>query len=24
VPHRICPHCGFYAGRAVIHAAEEK
>lgn len=24
VPHRICPHCGFYAGRAVIHATEEK
>lgn len=21
--HRICPHCGFYAGRAVIHAKEE-
>lgn len=20
--HRICPHCGFYAGRAVVHAKE--
>jgi large subunit ribosomal protein L32 len=23
IAHRICPHCGFYAGRAVIHAREE-
>lgn len=23
LPHRICPHCGFYAGRAVTHAREE-
>lgn len=23
VPHRICPHCGFYAGRAVIHERAE-
>ncbi|MFI5333712.1 MAG: 50S ribosomal protein L32 [Chlamydiales bacterium] len=21
--HRICPHCGFYAGRAVVHEAKE-
>lgn len=21
--HRICAHCGFYNGRAVIHAKEE-
>ncbi len=21
--HRMCPHCGFYNGRAVIHAKEE-
>jgi len=21
--HKICPHCGFYAGRAVVHAGEE-
>ncbi|MES2345588.1 MAG: 50S ribosomal protein L32 [Chlamydiota bacterium] len=20
--HKICPHCGFYAGRAVVHARE--
>lgn len=23
IAHRICPHCGFYAGRAVINAREE-
>lgn len=22
VAHRICPHCGFYAGRAVVASAE--
>ena len=21
--HRICPHCGFYAGRSVIHVQAE-
>ena len=20
--HKICPHCGFYAGRPVVHARE--
>ncbi len=23
ISHRLCPHCGFYAGRAVVHAREE-
>ncbi|MBS0605634.1 MAG: 50S ribosomal protein L32 [Parachlamydiales bacterium] len=23
IPHRICPHCGFYAGRAVVQASAE-
>ncbi|HKZ00110.1 MAG TPA: 50S ribosomal protein L32 [Rhabdochlamydiaceae bacterium] len=23
VPHRICPHCGFYAGKLVVHAQKE-
>jgi len=22
-PHRICPHCGFYAGREVVTMAEK-
>ncbi len=21
--HRMCPHCGFYDGAAVVHAKEE-
>ncbi|HCJ83311.1 MAG TPA: 50S ribosomal protein L32 [Parachlamydiales bacterium] len=21
--HRICPHCGFYSGRVIIHAKAE-
>jgi len=21
--HHVCPHCGFYAGRSVVHAREE-
>lgn len=21
--HKICPHCGFYGGRAVIHERKE-
>lgn len=21
--HQICPHCGFYAGRAIIQSKEE-
>ena len=21
--HRVCPHCGFYAGRAVVHAGKD-
>jgi len=23
IAHRVCPHCGFYDGRAVIHAKKE-
>lgn len=23
LPHRTCPHCGFYRGRKVIETAEE-
>ncbi|MFN8005774.1 MAG: 50S ribosomal protein L32 [Terriglobia bacterium] len=23
MPHRACPHCGFYAGREVIEVREE-
>ncbi len=23
LPHRACPHCGFYAGKKVIHTKEE-
>ncbi|HSW86373.1 MAG TPA: 50S ribosomal protein L32 [Rhabdochlamydiaceae bacterium] len=19
LPHKVCPHCGFYSGRAVVH-----
>jgi large subunit ribosomal protein L32 len=22
LPHRVCPHCGFYKGREVIEVAE--
>lgn len=22
-PHRICPHCGFYGGKAFIHAEQQ-
>jgi len=24
LPHRACPHCGFYKGRAVIETKEVK
>ncbi len=24
VPHRACPHCGFYRGRAVVTIRERK
>jgi large subunit ribosomal protein L32 len=24
LPHRACPHCGFYKGRAVIQTKEAK
>lgn len=23
-PHRVCPYCGYYRGRAVIQIAEKK
>ncbi|NNM44366.1 MAG: 50S ribosomal protein L32 [Chlamydiae bacterium] len=23
VSHRVCPHCGFYAGRSIAHARTE-
>ncbi len=23
VPHRVCPHCGYYAGRLVVKQVEE-
>ncbi len=24
LPHRVCPNCGYYAGRQVIETAEEE
>ncbi len=24
VPHRVCPHCGFYRGRQVVTIAAKK
>ena len=24
VPHRVCPHCGYYRGRQVLVIAEKK
>jgi len=23
LPHRACPHCGYYRGRAVVHVETE-
>jgi large subunit ribosomal protein L32 len=24
MPHRVCPHCGYYRGKAVIEMSEEE
>ena len=24
LPHRVCPHCGYYAGKEVIFVEKEK
>ena len=23
-PHRVCPHCGYYKGKEIIHIEQEK
>jgi len=23
-PHRVCPHCGYYKGKEVVHIEQEK
>ena len=24
MPHRVCPHCGYYKGKEVVHIEEKK
>jgi ribosomal protein L32 len=24
MPHRVCPHCGFYKGKQVVQVAKEE